>query len=672
MPALVRAFDWSQTPLGPMSGWPEALRVAVDICLSSRFPMFVWWGPQLINIYNDAYVPMLGKRHPTALGRPARGSWDDIWDVVGPQAQAVMQRGEATWNERVLLVMERKGFWENTYFTWSYSPIRDESGNIGGLFCAVTEETERIRAEEALRQSENRFRALVNASADVIYRMSPDWSEMRQLDGRGIVADARRSSTDWLSEFVDPADHANVRAAIEEAIRTKSVFEKEHRVRRIDGRPGWALSRAVPILDDKGEIIEWIGAADDITAQKQAEDDRIRLLDAERAARTESERAGRIKDEFLATLSHELRTPMNAILGWSQLLNSRDHLTPDVADGLETIERNARAQAQIIEDLLDMSRIINGKIRLNLQRISIQLLIQAAVDAVMPAANAKYVRIETSLDLAIDPIFGDPARIQQIFWNLLSNAVKFTPGGGLVRVELCCNVSQIEVRIIDTGEGIKPEFLPHVFDRFRQADATITRRHGGLGLGLAIVKQLAELHGGSVHATSAGHGLGATFTVLLPKAAVVSHESAGTEPRTTRQIPAASTGPGLRDLTGIKVLVVDDEPDALGLAARVLSDRGAHVHTASSAADAFTRLQSDRPDVLVSDIGMPGEDGYSLIRKIRCLAADHGGAVAAVALTAYARAEDRVRCIREGFQMHVPKPVEPAELVTVVAALAGR
>jgi PAS domain S-box-containing protein len=402
--------------------------------------------------------------------------------------------------------------------------------------------------------------------------------------------------------------------------------------------------------------------------------DNARLYDGERAARTEAERQGRMKDEFLATLSHELRTPLNAILGWSQVLRSGRKADPeDVRRGLETIERNARAQTRIIEDLLDMSRIISGKVRLDVQRVELSSVLDAAVATVRHAADAKGVRLQVVLDPNAGVVAGDPARLQQVFWNLLSNSVKHSQRGGRVQVLLDRVNSHVEVNVIDDGEGISPEFLPHVFDRFRQADSTTTRRHGGLGLGLSIVKQLVELHGGTVRAASAGVGQGATFTVMLPLTPVQLES----EPTGERRHPRADVDPNAVSdacvkLAGVRVLVVDDEPDARSLLERLLADCEAVVTTAASAAEALDVVRREKPDVVVSDIGMPGEDGYALIRKVRALGPGEGGDVLAVALTAYARTEDRTRAMLAGFQTHVAKPVEPAELVAAVASLARR
>jgi signal transduction histidine kinase/CheY-like chemotaxis protein len=405
-------------------------------------------------------------------------------------------------------------------------------------------------------------------------------------------------------------------------------------------------------------------------AQKAA-DERKQLLDSERTARNEAERASAMKDEFLATLSHELRTPLSAILGWAQVLRRQFKDTPALEQGLETIERNARVQAQLIEDLLDMSRITSGKLRLDIQPTEPARFVEAAIDTVAPAADAKGIRIEKVLDPLAGPVSGDPGRLQQVIWNLLSNAIKFTPKDGKVQVILQRVNSHVEISVADTGIGIAREFLPHVFDRFRQADASTTRTFGGLGLGLSIVKHLVELHGGTVRVKSPGENRGTTFTVDLPL--MIVHRA---EPAAEREHPKGPKAVPLEfertDLSGIKILVVDDEPDARDLLRRVLSDCEAEVITAASAAEALMLVAERRPDVLVSDIGMPDTDGYELLRRVRLLGAARGGRLPAIALTAFARSEDRTRALRAGFLVHVSKPVEPAELVATVASVVGR
>jgi PAS domain S-box-containing protein len=404
---------------------------------------------------------------------------------------------------------------------------------------------------------------------------------------------------------------------------------------------------------------------------KKASREREQLLEAERAARAEAERVSLTKDEFLATLSHELRTPLNAILGWSQILRSRHHHDEELAEGLSVIERNTRVQTQLIEDLLDMSRIISGKIRLDVQQVELQDVVKAAIASVRHSADAKEIRLQVVLDPLAGPVRGDPGRLQQCFWNLLSNAIKFTPKGGKVQVALQRVNSHIEVCVVDNGQGITPDFLPHLFERFRQADASTTRQHGGLGLGLSIVKHLVELHGGSVRAKSAGEGQGATFCIELPL--VVVHPPAGERRREHPRSSSVATGPADHpSLAGITVLAVDDEPDARNLLKRVLEDCGAKTILAGSAQEGLELLVKHRPDMIVSDIGMPEEDGYEFIKKVRALPAEQGGRTPAAALTAFARAEDRTRALRAGYQTHVAKPVEPTELTAVVASLATR
>ena len=404
-------------------------------------------------------------------------------------------------------------------------------------------------------------------------------------------------------------------------------------------------------------------------AQKSAEE-RRHLLESERVARSEAERGSAMKDEFLATLSHELRTPLNAILGWSQMLRLPTLSESDRQRGLEIIERNTRVQAQLIEDLLDMSRITSGKLRLDIQAMAPAAVVEAALDTVRAAADAKGIRLTSVLDPAAGPVVGDPNRLQQVVWNLLSNAIKFTGKNGRVEVRLQRVNSHIEISVTDTGIGIAPEFLPHVFERFRQADASSTRPAGGLGLGLAIVKQLVELHGGSVRAASRGPDRGATFTVELPLLAIQR------ERPEARRHPAAQAMAPLEftrlDLAGIKVLVVDDEVDARDLIARVLTECRAEVFTAGTAEETLAAVERVRPHVLVSDIGMPTVDGYQLLRQVRALGLARGGGVPAIALTAFARSEDRTRALHAGFVVHVSKPVEPAELMAAVASVVGR
>ncbi|HEX3130713.1 MAG TPA: response regulator [Thermoanaerobaculia bacterium] len=414
----------------------------------------------------------------------------------------------------------------------------------------------------------------------------------------------------------------------------------------------------------------------EIRVRQWAEEERARLLVREQEARRQAEEANRIKDEFLATLSHELRTPLNAILGWAQVLRSGKVDEATTGRALEAVERNARAQAQLISDLLDVSRIITGKLRLELRPVELPRILDAALDSVRPAAAAKGIHLRVTPGMVAGPFVGDPDRLQQVFWNLLSNAIKFTPQGGTVEVRLQHTADgnppmapMAELAVSDTGIGVRPDFLPYVFDRFRQAEGTTTRHHGGLGLGLSIVRHLVELHGGTVAVESAGEGQGATFTVRLPvrigaESAQVERRAAGAEP--DRLLDDREL------LAGLHVLVLDDEADTRELLATALEQHSARVTCVASVPEALAALDRDSFQILVSDIGMPGEDGYSLIRKVRARGTERGGNLPAVALTAYARTDDRVRALSAGFQMHLSKPIDPAELVATIGSLAGR
>jgi signal transduction histidine kinase len=392
------------------------------------------------------------------------------------------------------------------------------------------------------------------------------------------------------------------------------------------------------------------------------------LLNRQEVLRGEAEEANRIKDEFLATVSHELRTPLNAILGWATLMRQGKADGKTLARAIETIERNAKAQAQLIEDLLDVSRMISGNLRLNLEQIDLVSVIKAAVDVIHPAAVAKDIQLDLDLDFV--DLEADAHRLQQVVWNLLSNAVKFTAAGGRVGIKLERVGSQAQIKVSDTGEGIDPEFLPHLFEPFRQADGTITKRHGGLGLGLAIARRIVEMHGGTIYANSEGAGRGSTFTLGIPIRAV--REALPALPFTSEgSLFQPSFSPtDLPTLSGIRILAVDDEEDTREMVKGVLEKFGADVLSAGSAREAFVALHDWHPDVIVCDIGMPGEDGYSLIRKVR-QSESHDRNTPAIALTGFARPEDRKRALAAGYQMFIPKPVETNQLVSTIAKLIG-
>jgi PAS domain S-box-containing protein len=537
----------------------------------------------------------------------------------------------------------------------------------------IKQQAEQLRErerEDQQKKSEERVRILVDAmplcvwatgTNGQVYYCNEVWTSYSGLD-------AERSGYFGI-QAAHPDDVERVRQSILAAFASGSLLETEVRLKRADGQHRWHLLRAVPERDRSGVVTGWIATATDIEEHKRGEEARIKLLAQEKEAREEAQAANRMKDEFLATVSHELRTPLTAILGWARIIRSGKLDAARFMRGLDVIERNGRAQAAIIDDILDVSRIITGKLRLELDAIDLSAVVHAAMDTVRPAADAKEIRIEWKSGLPNKRYSGDADRLQQIVWNLLSNAIKFTPKGGRVEVRTEQIDSHVEIRVTDTGQGIPNDFLAHVFDRFRQADGTSTRRHGGLGLGLAIVRHLVELHGGTVHVESPGEGQGSTFIVRLPVRAVQVPTRAQHEAFAT---PTPAFAFNQQALSGLLILAVDDEADARELIATVLEHAGARAITVATAEEAIESLARDHPDVLLSDIGMPGSDGYSLMRRVRDLPQERGGKIPAAALTAYSRVEDARRALEAGFQSHVSKPVEPDVLVAQVAALAGR
>jgi PAS domain S-box-containing protein len=454
-------------------------------------------------------------------------------------------------------------------------------------------------------------------------------------------------------------------------LRRGETIEHFDTVRRAkDGRFLDISLTISPVRDGTGRIIGASKIARDISDRKRVERELDEYVVKLESARAEAARTSRMKDEFLAMLSHELRTPLNAVYGWARLLRAGQVTGEAATKALDVIMRNAQSQIQLIDDLLESSRIVTGKLRLDIRPLDLRNVIEAALDAVRPAADAKGIRLRAELDRWAVAFVGDPDRLQQVMWNLLTNAVKFTPKGGQVRVDLRGGESQVEITVSDTGQGIGSEMLPHVFERFRQGDSTSTRAHAGLGLGLALVRHLVEAHGGTVTAESPGEGHGATFTIRLPLAVsqAESPEDAARYAAVDRALAAAPRP----SLAGVRVLVVDDDRDSLDLAASILTKAGAETRACTSASDGLAEFKAWRPDVLVSDIQMEAEDGYALIRRVRNLEHSEGGKTPAIALTAYGRMEDRLRTLSAGFTMHVPKPVDPLELTTLVANAAGK
>ena len=495
------------------------------------------------------------------------------------------------------------------------------------------------------------------------------------LHGEGVVRSEDISSD---ARYAQPGAHFGSAGGVP-AVRSYLAVPVVARSGEVLGTMFFGHPEAAIFTDRTERIVGGIAAqaavAIDNTrlyeAAQHAAEERKVLLESERSARAEAERTSQMKDEFLATLSHELRTPLSAILGWAQVLRRGSRDQADLQRGLQTIERNARAQAQLIEDLLDMSRITSGKVLLDMQTVAPAVFIDAAIETVRPAADAKNIRIEKHYDAQVGPIAGDPARLQQVIWNLLSNAIKFTPRDGLVRILVSPIEGHVAITVEDTGIGIEPEFRAHVFERFRQGDASTTRKHGGLGLGLSIVKHLIEQHGGTVRVDSDGEAKGASFTIELPAAI---RQTQSSRPDRAPYLPPSPLASDIkvRDLSRVKVLVVDDEPDARELINRILSDCHAIVRTAASASQALDAIREEIPDVLVSDLGMPDVDGFELLARVQALGPQHGGAIPAIALTAFARSEDRLKALEAGFRAHISKPVEPSELIATVASVVAR
>jgi signal transduction histidine kinase len=520
----------------------------------------------------------------------------------------------------------------------------------------------------ALRESEERLRLVLLAAGILGWTWDVRKNELTWVKPADDSDGRTQTFDDFLSR-VHSSDRRTVRDAAQRALEGAAEYYAEFRTLQ-NGKEQWWLGQGAVIRDSSGEPHSVAGINIDITPRKRAEEERALLLKNAEIARREAERANRLKDEFLATLSHELRTPLNAITGWAHMLQTGGLDKVTAVKAIETIKRNALLQAQLVSDLLDVSRIVSGNMRLEVRPVDLPAVIQAAVDSLRPAADAKNIQVDTSRMARVKRMPGDPARLQQVVWNLLSNAIKFSPQGGHVQVRLDDFGSHVELTVKDDGDGIRPDFLPQLFEPFRQANSTSVRVHHGLGLGLAIVRRLLEMHGGYVRAMNREDRSGAIFIAVLPvsPSLVESPNAPGETLAEMTPVATLSAEPSLR---GTKALVVDDEPDAREVIALILERSGAKVTVAASASEALGIVERDQPDVIVADIAMPGEDGYSLLRRVRELPSQKISQTPAVALTAYAGQQDRVKALNAGFNSHVSKPVQPPELIQAIIGLAG-
>jgi PAS domain S-box-containing protein len=617
-------------------------------------------GPEIVYV-SPAFTRMTGYAPEDVIGKTPH-------ILQGPETdRSLLSRlcndcatGEVFHGETINYCKDRS----EIHLEWTARPVRNETGEVTHFAAAQRDVTERWLVEEELRRREEELRSLFDLSAIGMAKVSSDGRYLRV--NRKYCQMLGYSEQEMLNLTLYDVTHPDDREA--SAVKMNSSFTGgpeeysiEKRYVRKDGVIMWALVNWTIVRDAEGRPLLSVANIQDITARKQAEAEREELLLSERAARETAEAATRSKDEFLAVVSHELRSPLNAILGYAALLRYGRMDVEEVKHAVEVIERSGKAQAHLIDDLLDTARIISGKLRLVVGPVDPASVIEESIQTIRPAAEAKGVSLGADLPSEIGQITGDPARLQQIVWNLLSNAIKFTPQGGRVEARLERVDPHIRITVSDTGKGISDDFLPYVFDRFHQSDTSSVRRHGGLGLGLALAKYLVELHGGTIEAESAGEGQGATFKVTLPVRAVASPIG---------EVDGAPAAKSSGELAGVRALVVDDEDDARELLKSALENYGADVIAVNSAAEAYALITEtpppERPDVMVTDIGMPEEDGYSLIRRLREWEEAHGAYTPAVALTAYGRVEDRVSALKAGFQIHVAKPVDPDELAIVI------
>jgi PAS domain S-box-containing protein len=647
--AMMRTQDWSESPLGHPRTWPQALRTVVGLMLNSGFPMFVAWGEKLGFLYNDPYREVLGDKHPRALGRPFYDIWSEIWKDISPLIDRALQ-GEATYADRLLLVMNRHGYDEPTWFTFSYSPVRDEHGIIQGMHCACVEVTDQVLAERYREEENERFRALFEQAPGIMAVLrGPDHvfeltnhSYLQLIGHRQIVGRAAREA---LPEVAGQGFFE----LLDRVYTSGEPFVGHALPLRVQHEPGGPLvERFVdfvyqPIRDAGGAVSGIFVEGSDVTARKQVED--------------ELRAANRQKDQFLAMLAHELRNPLAPIMTAAQLLKIGSHDPRSVANASDIILRQASHMTDLVNDLLDVSRVTRGLVTLDKEELDLNVIVAAAVEQVRPLVDARRHSLTLQLSGRSAHVTGDRTRLVQVISNILNNAAKYTTPGGRITLSVMVDEQHVHVAVRDNGVGIAPDILPYIFDLFTQAERTPDRSQGGLGIGLALVKSLVALHGGTVRAASSGIGEGSEFCVCLPRLASFD-ESVGDD----------AAGAGVQAPGALRVMVVDDNVDAAQMLAALLEVQGHAVCVEYDAKGALERARRECPDVLLLDIGLPDMDGFELARSLR--AQPESADATLVALTGYGQSQDRKEAEQAGFDHYLVKPADMDQVNAVLSAAA--
>jgi PAS domain S-box-containing protein len=646
---LMRALDWSDSPLGHPRTWPQALRTVVGLMLNSKFPMFVAWGEDLGFLYNDSYREILGDKHPRALGRPFRDVWSEIWADIGPLVERALA-GESTYADRLYLVMNRHGYDEPTWFTYSYSPVRDETGWIAGMYCTCVEVTEQVLAEKYRTEENERFRTLFEQAPGIIAVLRgpehvfelTNQSYLQLIGHRQIVGKPARQA---LPEVVGQGFFE----LLDRVYSTGEPFVGHALPVRLQRGPNGPLEERYidfvyqPIRDANGAVSGIFVEGSDVTARKQIED--------------ELRAANRQKDQFLAMLAHELRNPLAPIMTAAQLLKVGSLDARSVANASEIIVRQASHMTDLVNDLLDVSRVTRGLVTLEKEELDLNVIVSAAVEQVRPLIDARRHSLTLQLSGRSAHVIGDRTRLVQVISNILNNAAKYTAPGGRLTLSVTVDEQHVHVAVRDNGVGIAPDILPYIFDLFTQAERTPDRSQGGLGIGLALVKSLVALHGGTVHAASPGLGQGSEFCINLPRLALPADVPDDEDSDT-----------GMQGQSGLHVMVVDDNVDAAQMLAALLEVQGHAVCVEYDARGALERARLERPDVLLLDIGLPDMDGYELARRLR--GQPESAHATLVALTGYGQSQDRKEAEEAGFDHYLVKPADMAQVNEVLAEAA--